>query len=90
VTSSLEGIVKHDNRLAVLACLVEGEPLAAPRLSAETGLSMTAIRYHVTLLVSCDLIEEDVDLGGEPRYRASLDEHPAWVREAVERYKRDG
>jgi hypothetical protein len=38
VTSSLEAIVKHDRRLDLLACLVDGEPLTVPKLSAETGL----------------------------------------------------
>lgn len=88
MTSPLKAIVKHDGRLDLLACLVGREPLAVPQLSAETGLSRTAVRHHVKLLCSFDLVERAGELGGEPRYAATLDEHPDWVREAVEERRR--
>jgi DNA-binding transcriptional ArsR family regulator len=66
VTSPLEGVVKHGGRLDILACLVDGEPLAVSQLSAETGLSRTAVRHHIKLLDSFDLVERTDGLGGEP------------------------
>lgn len=90
MTSPLEAIVKHDGRLDMLSCLLDGEPLAVPQLSAETGLSMTAIRHHVKLLDAFDLVEKAGELGGEPRYAATLDDHPDWVREAVAEHRLTG
>jgi hypothetical protein len=80
--TSLEALLRYDGRLALLSCLVDGEPLAVPQLSAETGQSTTAIRHHLKLLGTFDLVEEKGTFGGEPRYAATLDEHPDWVREA--------
>jgi DNA-binding transcriptional regulator GbsR (MarR family) len=85
---SLESLMRHDGRVDLLACLVDGEPLAAPQLSAETGQSMTAVRHHLKLLGAFDLVEEKGVFGEEPRYTATLDDHPEWVREAVEERRR--
>jgi DNA-binding transcriptional ArsR family regulator len=89
VSSPLDRVVKHDGRLDVLSCLIDGEPLAVPQLSAEIGLSRTAVRHHVKLLDSFDLVERAGELGGEPRYSATLDEHPDWVREIVEEHRHE-
>jgi DNA-binding transcriptional ArsR family regulator len=87
--SALEGIVKHDGRLDVLCCILDGGPLAVPQLSARTGRSREAVSHHVRLLESFDLVEKVGDLdGGEPLYAATLDKHPDWVREAIEGHRR--
>lgn len=85
---SLESLLSHDGRLGLLSCLVDGEPLAVPQLSAQTGESMTAVRHHLKLLGTFDLVEEKGTLGGESLYAATLDEQPEWVREAVETHRR--
>ncbi len=85
---SLESLLRHDGRVDLLACLVDGEPLAVPQLSADTGQSATAVRHHLKLLGAFDLVEASGALGGEPRYAATLDDHPEWVREAVEERRR--
>jgi predicted transcriptional regulator len=69
VTSSLGGIAKHTGRLTLLACLADNEPLSISQLSAKTGLSRTAVRYHVRLLASFGLVEREGKQGGERRRR---------------------
>ena len=87
--SALEAIVKHDGRLDVLCCILDGGPLAVPQLSARTGRSLQAVGHYVKLLESFDLVGKVGDLdGGEPLYAATLDEHPDWVREAIEGHRR--
>ena len=87
--SALEAIVKHDGRLDVLCCILDGGPLAVPQLSARTGRSPQAVSHYVKLLESFDLLGKVGDLdGGEPLYAATLDEHPDWVREAIEGHRR--
>jgi hypothetical protein len=81
--------VKHDGRLDVLVCLLYDGPLAVPQLTARIGESSQAVRYWLELLDSFGLVEKHVDLaGGEPLYAVTLDEHPDWVREAVEEHRR--
>ncbi len=87
-SSSLEAIVTHDGRLDVLCCILDGGPLAVPQLSARTGRSVKAVGHYVKLLDSFDLVEKVGGLdGGVPLYAASLDEHPDWVREAVDEHR---
>lgn len=84
---ALEAIVKHDGRLDVLCCILDGGPLAVPQLSARTGRSLKAVGHYIKLLEAFDLVEKCGDLdGGEPLYAATLDEHPGWVLEAVEEH----
>jgi hypothetical protein len=86
---ALEAIVKHDGRLDLLCCILDGGPLAVPQLSARTGRPPQAVGHFVKLLESFDLVEKVGDLdGGEPLYAATLDEHPDWVREAIEEHRR--
>jgi hypothetical protein len=86
----LETIVKHDGRLDLLCCLLDGGPSAVPQLTARTGESSQAVRYWVKLLDSFNLVEKLADLdGGEPLYAVTLDEHPDWVRETIEEHRRD-
>lgn len=81
--------MKHDGRLDVLCCILDGGPLAVPQLSARTSKSLKAVGHYVKLLESFGIIEKIADLdGGEPLYVATLDEHPDWVREAVEEHRR--
>ncbi|HEX3173043.1 MAG TPA: helix-turn-helix domain-containing protein [Solirubrobacterales bacterium] len=63
MTSLLVELVRHDGSLAVLACLAGGKALPLPRLSAETGLSMNAVRHHLKLLTAFGLIERDAGRG---------------------------
>jgi Bacterial regulatory protein, arsR family len=87
--SALEAIVRHDGRLDVLCCILDGGPLAVPQLSARTSQSPKAVAHYLRLLESFDLVEKVADLdGGEPLYVATLDEHADWVREAVEEHRR--
>lgn len=82
----LEAIVKHDGRLALLCCLLDGGPLSVPQLAARTGEPPRSVRYWVSLLDAFSLVDRLGDLdGGEPLYALTLDDHPEWVREAVER-----
>jgi hypothetical protein len=85
----MEAIVKHDGRLDVLCCILDGGPLAASQLSARIGRPLKAVDHYVKLLDSFGLVKKLGDLdGGEPLYAATLDEHPDWVREAVEGHRR--
>lgn len=80
--------MRHDGRLDVLCCLLDGGPLAVPQLAARTGELPQTVRYWVRLLESYGLVEALADLdGGEPLYAVTLDEHPDWVREAVEEHR---
>lgn len=86
----LEQVVKHDGRLNVLCCLLDGGPLSVPQLGARIGGPSQAVRYWVNLLDSFSLVQRLGDLdGGEPLYAVMLDEHPDWVREAVESHCAD-
>jgi hypothetical protein len=86
---ALEAVVKHDGRLDVLCCILDGGPLAIPQLSARTGRPLGAVDHYIKLLESFDLVARAGDLdGGEPLYVATLDDHPDWVREAVEEHRR--
>ena len=86
--SRLEMVVKHDGRLDVMCCLLDGGPLSVPQITARTGASMGVVHYWVCLLDTFSLVEKQVELGaGESRYVATLDEHPEWVREAVARHR---
>jgi len=89
-SSGLEAIVKHDGRLDVLCCILDGGPLAIPQLSARTGRPLNVVGHWVKLLDSFGLIEKigDFEDGGEPLYATTLDEHPDWVREAIEEHRR--
>jgi DNA-binding transcriptional ArsR family regulator len=84
---SLEALLHHEGRLDLLCCLVDGESLTVPRLSDEAGLSRRAVRHHLDLLAAFDLVAEDGTRDGEPRYAATLEEQPDWVREAIEEHR---
>jgi DNA-binding transcriptional ArsR family regulator len=87
-SSALEAIVKHDGRLDLLCCILDGGPLSVAQMSARTGEPASAVDHWVELLGTFGLVEKVADLdGGEPLYAATLDEHPAWVREAIERHR---
>lgn len=80
--------MRHEGRLDVLCCLLDGGPLAVRQLSVRTRNSISAVGYWIKLLESFCLVEKIADFGdGEPLYVASLDEHPDWVREAVEDHR---
>jgi Helix-turn-helix domain len=88
--SPLERLVKHDFRLDLLSCLVDG-PLAVPALSARVGRPEAAVAYHVRLLESRDVVEqmgEGDDGGDDALFAATLDKHPAWVAEAVRTHRK--
>jgi hypothetical protein len=74
--------------LDVLCCILDGGPLAVPQISARTGSPVNAVSYWLKLLDSFGLVEKLGDLDGcSPLYVATLDEHPDWVREAVEEHR---
>jgi hypothetical protein len=84
----LETIVRHDGRLNLLCCLLDGGPLSVPQMAARVGESPQAVRYWVGLLDAFSLVEQHAGLsGGEPRYVAALDGHPEWVQEAVAQHR---
>ena len=87
-SSRLETIVRHDDRLDLLCCLLDGGPLSVPQIAARIGAYVQATRYWVGLLDAFSLVEKRAELDdGEPQYVATLDEHPEWVREAVARHR---
>lgn len=80
----------HDGRLDVLCCLLDGGPLSVTQLGARIGESSQTVHYWVSLLDSFSLVQRLGDPGGRrPLYAATLDEHPDWVREAVEGHRAD-
>lgn len=81
--------MRHDGRLDVLCCIVDGGPLGVSQLSARTGAPPDSVRYWVEVLEQFHLVERLEHLDGEPpSFVATLDEHPPWIREAVERHRR--
>jgi hypothetical protein len=84
----LEAIVRHDGRLNVMCCLLDGGPLSVPQLAARTGETPQPVRYWVNLLDAFGLVERLGDLDrGEPLYALTLDAHPEWVRGAVKQHR---
>jgi DNA-binding transcriptional ArsR family regulator len=88
MASPLEAIVKHDGRLDILCCLLDGGPRAIMQLSAQTGMSPAEVGHHIELLNLFDLAERADGVAGEPLYQATLENRPDWVRQAVERHRR--
>ncbi len=88
MSAPLEPIVKHDLRLDILCCLADGESLTVPQMSARTGRDERLVGHHLRLLEAFCLVGKEGDArGGQSFYVASLDEHPDWVREAVESHR---
>jgi hypothetical protein len=86
---SLQAIVRHDGRLDVLCCLVDGAPLAVPQLSAMTGMPTGAVAHYVDLLCAFGLVAKvAVTDSGDPLYTTTLDGHPDWIRVAIEEHRR--
>jgi predicted transcriptional regulator len=84
----LEAIVKHDGRLDVLCCLLDGGPLDVPQVAARINESAQAVRYWMRLLESFSLVEKVADLyGQEPLYTLTIQDHPDWVREAIDEHR---
>lgn len=80
----LEAIIRHEGRLEVLCCILDGGPLGAVQVSARTGKPARLVRHWLELLDAFDLVETLGALdGGEPLYVVTLDDHPAWVRATV-------
>jgi hypothetical protein len=89
--SSLEAILRHEGRLDVLCCLIDGDALAIPQLSARTGRPLKAVSHCIKVLEAFDLVEKgDGRDGSETFYVANLEDHPEWVRQAIERHRRAG
>lgn len=82
--SPLETIVRHEGRLDVLCCVLDGGPLAATQVSARIGKPARLVRHWLELLDAFDLVEALGALdSGDPFYVATLDDHPDWVRATV-------
>jgi hypothetical protein len=89
LNAALEAIVRHDGRLDILCCLLDGGPLAARQLSARTRGPAPLIDHWIKLLESFDLVAKIANLdGGEPLYTVTLDDHPDWVRDTIEAHRR--
>ncbi len=87
-TPALGAIVRHEGRLDVLCCILDGGPLAAVQISARTGQSDRLVDHWLEVLDRFDLVEKIGALdGGEPLYVATLDDHPDWVRAAVDGHR---
>lgn len=81
--------MKHDGRLDVLCCLVGGGPLGIPQVAARINEPAQTVRYWMRLLESFRLVEKMGALdGGEPLYVVTLEDHPDWVREAIDEHCR--
>lgn len=84
----LEAIVRHEGRLDVLCCIIDGGPLAVAQISARIGQPARLVRHWVELLDRFDLVEKLGALdGSEPLFAATLDDHPDWVRAAVDAHR---
>ena len=89
VSSPLELVVKDSSRLDIVCCLIDGERLTFPQINARTGLFQSTVLDGLRLLKDFKLIVEVDHLeDGEPLYAATLDDHPDWVREAIEEHHR--
>lgn len=88
--SPLEAVVRHDGRLDILCCLVAEGPLTTPQLSGRLGKPLHNILGWVKLLECFRVVKRTGKYakGRLPLYEANLDEHPDWVREAVEEHRR--
>lgn len=87
-SARLEAIVRHDGRLKVLCCLLDGGPLGIPQVAARISEPVQTVRYWMRLLESFSLVEKVGDLGsGEPLFVVTLGEHPDWVREAIDEHR---
>ncbi len=81
--------MRHDGRLDVLCCILDGGPLTIQQVSARIGCSLRSAAYWLDLLDSFDLVAKVDELdGGEAIFAISLDGHPDWVREAIEHHRR--
>jgi hypothetical protein len=88
-SARLETIVKHDGRLDVLCCLVDGGPLGIPQVAARITKPAQTVHYWMRLLESFSIVEKIADLHGlEPLYVVTLEDHPDWVEEAVKEHRR--
>ena len=89
--SPLKTILRHEGRLDVLCCLIDGDALAIPQLSARTGRSLKAVSHCIKVLEAFDLVGKgDARDGSETFYVANLDRHPDWVLRAIEEHRRAG
>ena len=82
-------IIENEFRLDILCCLLDSLPLTVAQLSARVSKSLTAVSYHVKLLETHDLVRQAGQADNEePLYVATVDEHDAWTRVAVETHRR--
>lgn len=88
---SLEAVVRHHGRLDVMCCLLDGAPLDGGQVAARTGRPRAAVDYFLAVLDEVGLVCKLGDLSGsEPLYCLSVDDHPTWVREAIEAHRAGG
>lgn len=84
----LRAIVEHEGRLDVMCCLENEGPLGTEQLAAKTGRPRRAIGRYLRLLGTLELVNRVKADGGATVYELTLDDHPDWVREAVENHRR--
>lgn len=87
-SARLEAIVKHDGRLDVLCCLLDGGPLAISQVATRINKPDQTVRYWMRLLESYGLIEKVGDRDGrKPLFAVTLEDQPDWVEEAIEAHR---
>lgn len=83
----MKAIIEHKVRLDLLCCLDRNGPLTVPELSTGIGKSPTAVAYLIDPLDKHKVVRKTGKrIDKEPLYEARLDDHPPWVREAVEKH----
>jgi hypothetical protein len=91
VTAPPAKLINHDGRLDVLCCLEDcRHPLTVTAIAARIGKHRAAAAYLLSSLELYGVVRKTGKHDdGEPLYEACLDEHPAWVRDAVEAHRPD-
>lgn len=73
----------------MLCCILDGGPLEAAQIGARIGRPQRLVRHWLEVLDCFELVETLGALDeGEPLYIATLDDHPDWVRAAVDMHRR--
>lgn len=80
--------MEHEGRLDVMCCLEDEGPLGVEQLATRTGRPRVAIGRYLRLLGTLELVSRTLVKGGATVYELTLDDHPDWVREAVENHRR--
>lgn len=87
MTSPPRALVEHEGRLDVLSCLMESQPSTLTAIAERMGKAPATVAYLLGPLDLHRLVRKTGERErGESLYETCLDEHPPWVREAVEEH----